>query len=60
MYMAHNIQVKERKYTLGLLGTINKLGVRGQCPSGTVQVRLESLFFLYLVLNRVIINSKLL
>ena len=35
VYMAHNIHVKVliRKYTLGLPGMINKLGVRGQRPT---------------------------
>ena len=30
-----------KKYILDLPGTINELGVRGQCPRGTIQVDFE-------------------
>ena len=36
--MERNSGLAYKKYTLGLPGTINELGVRGQRPRGTVQV----------------------
>ena len=39
--MERNSGLAYKKYTLGLPGTINELGVRGQRPGGTVQVDFE-------------------
>ena len=39
--MERNSGLAYKKYILGLLGTINELGVRGQRPRDTVQVDFE-------------------
>ena len=39
--MERNSGLAYKKYTLGLPGTINELGVRGQRPRSTVQVDFE-------------------